>query len=220
MFKKIALALACASAMSMAQGATILLEEDFDNVSSLASAGWVFDNASMPPGPLPGWTQGNPGVFTAHQGASDAYIVSNFQAAAPNGVLNNQLYTPVFSVENGAIATFFLRAEEFMNFSDIVTYGYTDGAADPAGYIKQMTITVPTDGWTQYTITLPARGAGATARLGFIHWGPEANSNYVGLDTLLVLEPDEPTVVPEPASLMIIGLGLAGLGLARRGRRR
>lgn len=218
MFKKLTLALVCTFAMSVAQGATILLEENFDNVSSLASAGWVFDNASVPPGPSPGWVQGNPGVFTAHTGASDAYITSNFEVAGPGGVLNNQLYTPVFSVENGAVATFFLRAEQFMSFSDIVTYGYTNGVADPAGFITQMTITVPTDGWTQYTITLAAQGAGATARLGFIHWGPEENSNYVGLDTLRVLEL-EPTGVPEPASLMIVGLGLAGLGLARRGRR-
>lgn len=220
MFKKVALVLACASVINMAQGATILLEENFDNVLSLTNKGWVFDNASVPPGPAPGWTQGNPDVFAAHRGTEDAYIVSNFQAAGPNGVLNNQLYTPVFSVENGAIATFFLRAEEFLNFSDIVTYGYTNGVADPAGYIKQMTIAVPIDGWTQYTITLPARGFGATARLGFIHRGAEENSNYVGLDTLSVLELDDPTAVPEPASLMIIGLGLAGLSLARRSFRR
>lgn len=218
MFKKVTFALIWACAMSVAQGATILLEEDFDDVSSLTSAGWVFNNASVPPGPASGWEQGTPEVFTAHTGADDAYIASNFEAAGPGGVLNNQLYTPLFSVENGAIATFFLRAEQFENFSDIMTYGYTNGVADPAGYITQMTITVPTTGWTQYTITLAAQGLGATARLGFIHRGAEANSNYVGLDTLRVLEP-EPTGVPEPASLMIIGLGLAGLGLARRGRR-
>lgn len=216
MFKKMMLALACTSAMSMAQAAPILLQEDFDDVPSLSSEGWVFNNASVPPGVAPGWAQGNPVPFEAHTGAPDAYIASSFEAAAPGGVLNNQLFTPLFSVENGAVATFFLRAEQFLSFSDIVTYGYTNGVADPAGFIRQMTVTVPTDGWTQYTITLNAQGAGATARLGFIHRGPEATSNYVGLDTLTIEALEAPAAVPEPASLMIIGIGLAGLGLARR----
>lgn len=219
MFKKMMLALTCASVMSLAQGATVLVEEDFDDVSLLDSQGWVFINASEPPGPAPGWVQGSPSVFAAQSGADNAYIVSNYEAAAPGGILNNQLYTPEFSVENGAIATFYLRADQFPGFSDILTYGYTDGVADPAGFIKMMTVTVPTDGWTQYTITLAARGAGSTARLGFVHSGEEQSSNYVGLDTLRILELDEPTTVPEPASLMIVGLGLAGLGVARRRRR-
>lgn len=214
MFKKTMLALVCASTMGMAQAA-VLLQEDFDNVSALPGEGWVFNNASVPPGFAPGWAQGNENVFEAHMGAPNAYIASSFEAAAPGGTLNNQLFTPEFSVEDGAVATFYLRAEQFLTFSDIVTYGYTNGVADPSGFIRQMTVTVPTDGWTRYTITLGPQGAGTTARLGFIHQGDEATSNYVGLDTLRI-ETMEPAAVPEPASLMIIGIGLVGLGVARR----
>jgi hypothetical protein len=42
-----------------------------------------------------------------------------------------------------------------------------------------------------------------------------ANS-FVGLDNLTVGRALAPAVVPEPASLAIVGLGLAGLGVMRR----
>ncbi|MFC0253666.1 choice-of-anchor J domain-containing protein [Massilia consociata] len=213
MIKKLMVALTLASAMGVSQAA-VLLQEDFDNVASLPAQGWVFENASQPPGIAPGWVQGNPAVFDAHQGAPDAYIASSFESAAPGGRLDDRLFTPLFSLENGAIATFWLRGAADAGFSDIVVYGYTDGPADPGRFIQQMAITAPTDDWTMFTLTI-APQAGVMARLGFVHTGEEATSNYVGLDTLRI--EDMPRgAVPEPGSLAILGLGLAGLAMARR----
>lgn len=219
MFKKLAVALTFASAMGWAQAA-VLLVEDFEDVSALPGQGWVFENASVPPGTAPGWVQGNPDVFPAQRfpdEPANAYIASSFESAAPGGVLDDRLFTPLFSLENGAVATFYLRGADDPGFSDIVVYGYTNGQPDPGAFIKSMTVTAPQDGWRMFTLSIDPM-AGMSARLGFVHTGPEATSNYVGLDTLRINTLREPAGVPEPASLLIFGLGMAGLAAARRRR--
>ncbi|VXB59896.1 choice-of-anchor J family PEP-CTERM protein [Massilia sp. 9I] len=218
MIKKLMAALAFASAMGGAQAA-VLLTEDFEDVSALPGQGWVFNNASMPPGIAPGWVQGNPDVFPAQRFPAEpanAYIASSFESAAPGGILDDRLFTPLFSLTNGAIATFYLRAGPEEGFSDIVIYGYTEGSTDPADFIESMVVTAPKDGWRQYTLTInPLEGV--MGRLGFVHTGPEATSNYVGLDTLRINTLREPPAgVPEPASLLIFGIGMAGLAAVRR----
>lgn len=216
MIKKLMLALTFASAMGWAQAA-VLLAEDFDDVAALPGQGWVFDNQSVPLGIAPGWVQGNPLVFAAQDGAPDSYIASDFNVAGENGVIDNRLFTPLFSLENGARATFWLRAADDPDFSDMVIYGYTEGSTDPLDFIVAMAVTVPTDAWTMYTIEIgPRAGKG---RLGFVHTGPQATANYVGLDTLRIDTLREPPAgVPEPASLLIFGLGMAGLAAVRRRR--
>lgn len=218
MIKKLMLFLTFASAVCGAQAA-VLLAEDFENVASLEADGWVFENASTPPGIAPGWVQGNPQVFEAQafpMEAADAYIASSFESAAPGGSLDDRLFTPQFSLENGAIATFWLRGADDPGFSDIVIYGYTNGAADPSALIKSMTVTAPVNGWTMFSLSIDPM-AGMVARLGFIHTGEEAGANYVGLDTLSIETlRDTPGEVPEPASLLLVGLGMAALARARR----
>lgn len=213
MIKKLIAALALASTLGIAQAA-ILLQENFDNIDALPAQGWVFDNRSVPPGEAPGWVQGNPLVFSSHEGAPEAYIASDFNTAGPGGVIDNRLFTPLFSLEDGAIATFWLRGANDEGFSDMVVYGYTEGSTDPIDFIIRETITAPTDDWTQFSIAIgPRAGMG---RLGFVHTGSQLTSNYVGLDTLRI--DTLPAGVPEPASLMILGIGMAGLTLARRRR--
>lgn len=210
--KKAMLALACALAVGAAQAAP-LLSEDFDDVSKLPGQGWVFENASVEPNPDATWAQANPNEFDAHQGAETAYIASSFDAALPGGVLDNRLFTPTFSLENGAVATFWLRGAIIPGFIDMIAYGYTGGSTDPIDFLISEVTTAPDD-WTQYMITIdPRAGEG---RLGFVHFGPEATSNYVGLDTLRIDTLRDPAGVPEPATLLILGIGLAGLAAGRR----
>lgn len=211
MKKTILMALMFAGAIGSAK-ADLLLSEGFDNVGALAGQGWVLSNESVPPGPVEGWFQGDIETFTSHRGAPEAYIGSNYLAAEPGGFLDNWLITPEFSTAMSVVVSFWLRAEPFEGTSDQVRFGFSDGSDDLLDFALDTVVTVPTDGWTRYTISLGSQGAGSTGRFGFQHFGVADLSNYVGLDTLTINE------VPEPSMAMILGLGLAGFAVARRRR--
>jgi len=215
MMKKAMLALACAFAMGAAQ-ADVLLVENFDNVDALPGQGWVFENASQPPGIAPGWVQGNIEVFGAQDDEnSNAYIASDFLVAGDGGLIDNRLFTPLFSLENGAIASFWLRGAIDPGFADMVVYGYTEGSTDPLEFIARADTIAPGE-WTRYTLSIDAQAG--MGRLGFVHTGSQLTSNYVGLDTLRIDTLEAPSDVPEPASLLILGIGMAGLAASRRRR--
>lgn len=211
MKRSVLVGLAFAGLMGTAQ-AEVLLSEDFDDVAALPGEGWVFDNQSQPPGPVLTWFQGDAETFTAHMGAPDAYIASNFNAAAPGGTLENWLITPEFSTEMNVVVSFFLRADAFEDFADQLAFGFSEGSADLDAFTLAAPVVVPTDGWTRFTVQLSAQGPGSTGRFAFVHVGEADLSNYVGLDTLRI------NSIPEPTTMMILGIGLAGAALSRRRR--
>jgi len=206
MIKKALLALAIAGAVSTAQ-ATVVVSENFDSVSALASKGWILSNLSTPT-PISGWLQGNASVLTAQSGADNSFISSSYLNAPPGGTLSNWLVTPIFSTVYGAHVSFWVNAEDAgADFSDKIAYGFIDAAGEFSTAVLSQVITVTTGAWTQ--ITAEIGNTPGSARFAIQYTGAADASDYLGVDSLTV-------DVPEPSSIAILAAGIMGLTAARR----
>lgn len=215
---KIVAGLLAAGFMVGAQADSPLLSEGFDDVSALAADGWVFTNASTPAGLS--WFQGNSGIFAAESGAADAYAGANFNSStAISGVVDNWLISPELSVGEGSTLSFYTRASD-AGFLDLLEIRFSSGASsDVAGFTTLLgtvgdavTAAYPVGSWVAFTLNLPTATSG---RFAFRYSVDNAlDASYIGVDSVMV---SPATPVPEPASLLMFGLGLAALlGSQRR----
>jgi PEP-CTERM motif len=209
-----------------ARAAPILLNS-FSDVANLAASGWTTVNNSTPGGTT-GWFQGNAGVFPAEDG-TDGYIAANFLNAALGGDISNWLLTPMLTVNDGDTLSFLTRANgEFadrleLRFSANGNSANVGSTTTSVGDFTTLLLTLnptltpvgyPTD-WTLYTVTLSGLLGPTDGRFAFRYNVTDTltNGDYIGIDDV-TLNP-----VPEPATLTLLGIGLAGLG-ARRYRQR
>ena len=207
-----------ASLASSAATAQVLTQA-FDDVTTLAGAGWVFTNNSNPAGTT-GWFQGNTAVFTSQTGADRSYIAANFNGAGFGGNVSDWLITPVLSsLRNGQILTFYTRAESFAPAADnlevrLSTNGTSSnvGASDTSvGDFTTLLLAVnPTLAaagypatWTLHSVTLSGLPAGLTqGRLAFRHVVPttSANADYIGVDTVSLVTVADLSITNSPSS--------------------
>jgi hypothetical protein len=189
--------------------------EGFDNI---ATNGWTYLNQSVPLGST-NWFQGNPAVFPAHAGATNAYAGANFNNTTGTNTISNWAITPSLSVSVGEEVSFWTRTVTAPAFPDRLHLKLnTTGDTNTGNFTTTLVTVNPTltvagypSVWTKFswisTVTDP------TVRFA-LHYdvpngGPTgANSDYIGVDTFVI--------VPEPASLSLLALG--GLGLIRRRR--
>jgi len=178
------------------------LSQNFDDITTLAGAGWVFTNNSAGAGQTQ-WFQGNGAVFAAQAGVSGSYIAANFLNAGVGGNVSNWLLSPALTnLQNGQTLTFYtrsagnIRADRLevrlcapvnctnVGATDITVGNFTNLllSINPS----QIAGTYPTS-WTPYSVVLSGLPAGPnTGRLGFRYFvsGAAANGDYIGIDTL------------------------------------
>ncbi len=84
-----------------------VLTEGFDSVTNCVT-GWNCQNLSNPVGTT-GWFQGDPTVFPAQAGATNAYIGTNFNNTLAANTISNWLITPQVNFNSGAQLRFWTR---------------------------------------------------------------------------------------------------------------
>jgi hypothetical protein len=212
--------------------AGVLLSEGFDDITTLPGAGWVQTNNSTLGGTT-GWFQGNGGVggvFDAAAGGPNSYIAANFNNATFGGAISNWLMTPTVQVSNGETLNFALRllggVDPTLLLDTVEVYLSTSGSSSNVGastsstgdFSLLQTFSSSTDtGWVNESITVGGLGAPGTGRFAFryVVANTITDGSYIGIDTVNITDN---TNVPEPTSLALVGLGIAGLAATRRRR--
>lgn len=206
--------------------------EGFDDITNLP--GWsMINNSDLPAN---NWFQGNSTVFPANSGAANSYIGANYQfttgVAATGFTINAWLLTPTRMLNNGDTFSFFTRTVDGSIFPDrlqlrMSTNGSSSNVgagAEGVGDFSNLLIDINAgealggypETWTMYQATVSGLGGPTSGRFALRYYihnaGPIGdNSNYIGVD-----DARYSSVVPEPASLAVLGLG--ALALIRRRR--
>ena len=219
-----------------AQAATIY-SQDFTTATQGALAGTVgmidLNRSTLA---TDQWGGGNSDVFTAQAGPDGSYFANSYLSGGTSGSISDWLLTPVLTLSNNITFSFWAREAEASSFADSLSFGVCTGAVCTAitaastttnaallALFSPFKITVnptfdaagfPTE-WTNYTGTITGLG-NVSGRFAFRYFVDDVtvHGNYIGLDSISI------GAVPEPESMLLMGLGLAAMGLTLRRKAR
>jgi Putative Ig domain/Secretion system C-terminal sorting domain len=202
--------------------------ENFDNITLLAGNGWTLSNVSTPVGAT-SWTQGpdvaGGGPFDSFNGATNAFISANFNNTGSTGTISNWLVTPVRTLKNGDVITFYTRKPSPDNFADRLEVRLSaNGASSNVGsgaavgdfttlllsINPSLVLGVYPTAWTQYTITISGLPAPTSGRIGFRYFvtgggSLGTNSDFIGIDNVVYTPYVCPSFTMTPAGPLVSG---------------
>lgn len=185
------------------------LQEGFDDITTLAGSGWTLTNQSSPLGTTEHF-QGNPDVFSSHNGAATSYLGMNFNSTAGAGDISNWVITPVVNVQDGDILAFWTRTGTGSTYDDRLEVRSSTGTmvipsgAAGVGSFTSLLLTINDnldlsypESWTRFEYVVAGVGATPVAmnfafRYNVLNGGPSGNySNFIGIDAVFVGDPDD-----------------------------
>lgn len=195
---------------------SVIFTEGFEDVAALSTQGWTNTNQSEPAGPSK-WGQGVGQAFNGAQaGSATSFALCNFNSVASEGIISNWLITPVLSVKNNDVISFYTRKGGttglFPDRLELRISNQGSGSALPVGAegVGSFTtlavsvnpdLTVNTSAangypltWTQYSYTVTGLPADTDLKVAFRYFVTDggdngANSNIIGIDTFAVNRP-------------------------------
>jgi hypothetical protein len=194
-----------------------ILHENFDaTIDQLALEGWARTNQSNPLGD-DNWAKAFSGITDyfpggAYNGDADtSYAYVNFDSVLGSGTISNWLISPVITVHNGDVVSFYSRkgssADPGVVYPDRLELRIsTNGNAtvmpvgdENVGDFTTLALTINPDltgtdyplDWTQYTYTVSGLSGATDVRIGFRYYVTDAgingsNADYVGIDEVSV----------------------------------
>jgi subtilisin-like proprotein convertase family protein len=198
--------------------AALLINEGFDTVNNLYSNGWAKKNNSVPLG-TNDWFQGLPlqsrytaidsvVSFYAYDGVPNSFLQANFNNTTSNGTISNWMFTPVVSIKNGDVFTFYTqtvlpisasterpdRLQLRMSLNNSSTDVGT--TATSVGDFSTLLVEINPDlargvypkAYTKYTATVSGIVGTQTGRFAFRYFvtnggnSPAVNSNNIAID--------------------------------------
>ena len=180
---------------NLTESGTIYYTDDFDlanDTNGLKARGYlVYYRGTGPQGAAATWFQGNAGVFTAFNGATNSYAAANYQVVTGTNNIDSWLVLPDMTVFTGDILSFQCRTVSPSTFPDSVTVSYNaSGGTTPEspGWVELGKFKCD-EAWTLKSFVAPADGFAArfAIRYKVVNGGPLGdNSDYMGIDALNV----------------------------------
>jgi len=192
------------------------LDEGFN---SGLPAGWIMANFSDNPAGQ-AWFQPltTPDVFSAQNGAADSYLASNVFVGVttadgePTGKIDAMLATPMVSMAEATVLSFWTRTVSGNSFGDGLRVGaiIAGSFVDLLAINPALTASAYPEDWTHYTIKLPGQGEGINGRFYFEYLVPDASKagNFIGLDSVSVADALAPVPEPTTGALLLAGAAL------------